>query len=156
MLIQHLVLKNKKGFTIVEIVVAVMIILVLVTVTTVSLSVGRRKARDSKRVRDLQAISTALQIYYNEKGVFPVTNSIDDLEAILSPTYMRDFPSSPETSGSYLYRYGNDCTLAAADSLGYGLWAELETSGYANDACGCMGNTFCICDGICTSIPLPY
>lgn len=62
---------NKKGFTLLELLVVISIIGLLATIATASLSNARAKARDAKRLGDAKAIFGALELYYNENGHYP-------------------------------------------------------------------------------------
>lgn len=55
-----------KGFTLIELLVVISIIGILSTLAVVSLNTSRAKARDARRVSDLKAVSTALEVYRDE------------------------------------------------------------------------------------------
>ena len=67
---------NKKGFTIIELLVVISIIGLLSTISVVSLNGARIKSRDARRLADMQQILTALELYYNEYGTYPATPSV--------------------------------------------------------------------------------
>lgn len=62
---------NKRGFTLIELLIAIAIIGILVTVVTVALLQARRRARDTKRVSDIQQVRNALVIYANTRATYP-------------------------------------------------------------------------------------
>ncbi|TSC51792.1 MAG: prepilin-type N-terminal cleavage/methylation domain-containing protein [Parcubacteria group bacterium LiPW_72] len=64
---------SKKAFTLIELLVVIAIIGLLATIVTVSVNSARKKARDAKRVADLKQIQTALEIFYDQYGQYPVT-----------------------------------------------------------------------------------
>ena len=64
-------LKNKKGFTLIELLVVVAIIGILASVIMASLNTAESKARDAKRISDMQQIQTALELYYSNHGDYP-------------------------------------------------------------------------------------
>ena len=64
---------NKKGFTIIELLVVISIIGLLSTISVVSLNGARIKSRDAKRVSDIKQIKTGLDLYFNDNGVLTHT-----------------------------------------------------------------------------------
>lgn len=63
---------KNKGFTLIELLVVVAIIGLLASVVLASLNSARGKARDAKRLSDLEQIRTALAMYYNDhNGTYP-------------------------------------------------------------------------------------
>lgn len=68
MKIRNLKLKIKGAFTLLEMLVVIGIIAILVGLGAVSYSTAQKKARDSKRKSDLNAIQNALEQYYSVCG----------------------------------------------------------------------------------------
>ena len=62
---------NKKGFTLIEILIVVAIISILAGIVLIGLRPGLGSARDARRQAELKQIQTALQIYYNRFGSYP-------------------------------------------------------------------------------------
>ncbi len=60
-----------EGFTLVELLVVIAIIGVLATLAVVALGGARGKARDTKRVTDIQGIESALALYYADLNGYP-------------------------------------------------------------------------------------
>lgn len=65
---------NKKGFTIIEIMVVVTIIGILSTISVVALNQIRKNSRDSKRISDLERIQTSLEFYFMDNYDYPNTH----------------------------------------------------------------------------------
>jgi type II secretion system protein G len=61
----------KKGFTLIELLVVVAIISLLSSIVMVSLNSAREKGRDAKRIRDIQEIHTAIELYILDYGQAP-------------------------------------------------------------------------------------
>ncbi len=89
--------KNKSGFTLIELLVVVAIIGLLSTLSILALNSARARARDAKRVADVKQIQTALEMYYNDTGNYPVTASVVAGSPIYSAngTYIRAIPTPP-------------------------------------------------------------
>lgn len=66
-----LIKKAKSGFTLIELLVVIAVIGMLVTIAVVLLSGARNKARDTRRVSDINTIRNALNLYYLQNGVYP-------------------------------------------------------------------------------------
>ncbi len=60
--------KNTKGFTLIELLVVISIIGVLASIVLASLNSARVKARDARRIADLDQIKTALNFYYDSNN----------------------------------------------------------------------------------------
>lgn len=63
--------KSTRGFTLIELLVVIAIIGLLASIVLVSLNSSRKKARDAKRMGDLQQIENALELYIDSNLVYP-------------------------------------------------------------------------------------
>ena len=67
-------LQDKKlvgGFTLIELMIAIVIIVVLSTIVITSLSSARQKGRDAQRIRNIQEIQKAVELYIAANGYAP-------------------------------------------------------------------------------------
>jgi len=64
--------KRKKGFSLVELLVVISIIAILTAILMPNLMGARERARDAKRKQDLDAIKTALRLFYNDVQNYPI------------------------------------------------------------------------------------
>lgn len=73
---------NKKGMTLVELVmvVAILMILILAAIGAINPIGIMNKARDANRKKDLNRIKIAFEDYFNDKGCYPDQSMIDTLE----------------------------------------------------------------------------
>ncbi len=62
---------NKRGFTLVELLVSIAIIATLTAILLPNFMGARERARDAQRIQDLDAVKTALRMYYNDKQSYP-------------------------------------------------------------------------------------
>ena len=64
-------MKYKKGFTLIELLVVISIISLLASIVLAALSGARIKARDARRIADIQEIKKALMLYHEDNGTYP-------------------------------------------------------------------------------------
>ncbi|MEI6378790.1 MAG: LamG-like jellyroll fold domain-containing protein [Candidatus Falkowbacteria bacterium] len=109
--------KIKSGFTLIELLVVIVIIGVLASLTMLALNNARAKSRDAKRVNDIRQISTAVELYYAEYGIYPSSIANAIISADGTKTYMAKTPTnpSPMNDGScgadnYTYATTSDAT----------------------------------------------
>lgn len=121
--------KKKKGFTLIELLVVIAILGILATIGLRSFVTVQIKGRDAKRKHDLGQIQKALEMYYNDYGIYPED---DDLPASglgwteEGTVFMKEMPGDPKDP-TQIYVYEQQ-----ADGAGYILYARLENS---NDSC---------------------
>jgi len=124
-----------KGFTLVELLVVIAIISVLATLLLLQLGVARSKARDAKRIADINQVRSALEQYFDQTGFYLNTT---DMSA-LSPIYLLNIPKDPLAQGcANVYDNSGSgaakCYGYAFASLGvtsttptqFQIWAQLE------------------------------
>lgn len=85
----------KRGFTLIELLVVIAIIGLLSSVVLASLNSARQKGRDSKKLQDLAQLRNALELYFAQNKVYPITH---------------------ETAYTYTNVLGN-CTLSGSYSI---------------------------------------
>ncbi len=64
-------IQKLKGFTLIELLVVVAIIGILTAVVIASLNAARARGRDAKRIRDIQEIDKAINLYISDHGHAP-------------------------------------------------------------------------------------
>lgn len=134
--------KRVKGFTLIELLVVIVIIGILATLATVTLSSARAKARDARRVSDVKQVQTALELYYNDAGGYPLTSSATIMTnnvAIVygTTTYMAKIPSNPTPMND------GSCSTTAYPNY---LYTAVNANGTTNTASSyyisyCLGAT---------------
>jgi len=118
-----------KGFTLIELLVVIAIIGVLAAVVIVNLNVARAKSRDARRKSDLDSMRTALEMYSDRNGRYPVNSNwqtsapgiwINDtsIPSIpLVPEFISVLPLDPKNVNPYYYAYrspdGNNYKILA-------------------------------------------
>ncbi len=114
---------DKRGFTLIELLVVIAIIGILSTLAIIALGSARQKARDSKRVADLNQIGKALELFYSDNNIYPTLITAGQPIVFGSTTYLAQVPSNPTprnegNCGNYNYIYesaisGNGYTLSS-------------------------------------------
>lgn len=124
----------KKGFTLIELLVVVSLIGILATLVMANLTAGRGRSRDAQRKSDLRQISTALRLYYNDNGEFPLEGDIPwgaKWDNGANSVYMNIVPDDPLPDQDYTY--------VLTDSDNYTLSSCLENQ--SDDKCDKDPNT---------------
>lgn len=117
-------MEQKRGFTLIEILIVVAIIAILASVILVGLGPTQSLGRDARRVSDLHEVQNGLELYYNAEGQYPVPASNgawSGLGTALTTAVpsITSIPSDPSSGKSY--SYGTD-----AKGVGYILQATME------------------------------
>lgn len=158
---------TESGFTLMEMLVVIAIIGLLASFLLVSLGSSRAKARDTRRISDINEIRKALELYYQACGVYPRANASGELEpdasnwsgeqeqpgsscpngtklsSFISPSAFKDPQGNP-----YRYVTLNDKGIGAGASLcpqEYHLGASLEMENNVpnNDSDAYSGSGVC-------------
>lgn len=100
-----------KGFTLVELLVVIAIIGILATLLLLQLNVARQRARDVKRIADINQIRTAVELYFDDNGGYPTeTMAAMATDVKITPRYLTQVPVDPLGTNQYEYAYNTDLT----------------------------------------------
>lgn len=101
-------MNQRRGFSIIELLVVMAIMVLLSSVILSTIGAARVKARLSKRVSDFREVKMALDLYYDANGSYPSTGGVWRSECAswgsytasnvipgLAPTYISTIPSEP-------------------------------------------------------------
>jgi type IV pilus assembly protein PilA len=134
---------NRKGFTLVEIMIVVAIIALLAAIAIPNLLRARLNANEGTTITNMQTISTACQSHWSGEGTLPTTTN--DLGAANTPPYLGD---------TILACAGNSCTKGGYvySIAGTGVPADFVAAGVPQTY-GTTGNrVFCVtADGVVRS-----
>ena len=155
---------DKKGFSLVELLIAIGLMSVISAGIVSLIGQGpRQTARDGRRQADLEKIASALELYRNDNASYPpcfvnatvgcvVTTA--DLPGLSAPTsYLSTYPADADATRQYVYNpldpSGGTCDGTGADRcVTYSLCTALEKVTAAvggTPACGGDG-----CGGTCS------
>ncbi|WKZ25731.1 MAG: prepilin-type N-terminal cleavage/methylation domain-containing protein [bacterium] len=112
---------GKKGFTLVELLVAMAIIGVLAAMAVGSFRTAQLRGRDTQRKSDLKQVSNALELYYADYGRYPDSLTWGGEFTDGRTIYFKVLPTDP-SGGVYTY------TLVGASTQKYQLFARLENT----------------------------
>lgn len=104
----------------------------------------QKNDRDKLRMHDVSVISQALEAYYQDHHVYPLslgfgTYSLCAPQGCPTKTYLKSIPQDPTTGQTYQY-------LPMRDRQEYALYTCLEKSEKNGDytiSCNCEGSTNC-------------
>jgi len=133
--------KGEKGFSLIELLVVIAIIGLLTAGVLAGINVVREKARDTRRIQDVNEIKKALSIYLISDNAFPIALTSTTLTgedpislALIGAGAFSTIPLDP-LNPTYTYDY-----ISNADGTSYTLSFCLETDSIPNYSEGC-GNT---------------
>ncbi|MCX6726983.1 MAG: prepilin-type N-terminal cleavage/methylation domain-containing protein [Candidatus Shapirobacteria bacterium] len=92
---------KRNGFTFIELFVVITIIAVITVVGMINYGVTNRKARDSKRVADVEKIRIALEMARQIGTTYPAP--VGNTASALVPNYMSALPKEPKNGNDYVY-----------------------------------------------------
>lgn len=92
-------MRNKKGFTLIEILVVVLVISLLATIALFGIGKAQAAARDAQRQQIMNGIRTALERYYaDNQAYYTATNNFCGLTtALVAGLYLSAQPVDPNT-----------------------------------------------------------
>lgn len=95
----------KKGFSLIELLVAVSVLAILITIAILSIGKSRDKADDARAKADLERLKVAFEDYYNDNNCYPPATWLDDAtdcnSNVLSP-YLNSLPCDRRTGLPYV------------------------------------------------------
>lgn len=130
-------LKNKKGFTIVELLIVIVVIGILATLVIVTFTGIQQKGRNSQRQTDINAVASHVEAFNAQYGFYPKLADLQSQtgDGAFVPTYMKGL--DPEALRDPKGPTKTIAGTAAADQYSY------EATG-----CTTAGGSTTITDGV--------
>lgn len=130
-----------RGFTLIELLVVISIIGILSAIGLNAFEDSQQRARDSRRIQDLETIRKALQLYYNDNGKYPPSEWFYSYAgtswiAALVPTYIKALPVDPINDDTAVVAPGACGPWATTTCYQYayysGVWCDGTVPGSLN------------------------
>lgn len=99
------VIKNERGFTLIELMVVIVIIGIIAALVVPKVTNVLGSAKEETDKANLQTLQTAVERVYAKTGSYPTSSN---LESTLENGYIKEFPSDPQ-GGTYSIK--NDGTV---------------------------------------------
>jgi len=157
-----MILKNKKGFTLVELIVTVTIVSILSTIWFVSLGWYLSYSRDTERKAELSQLSAALKIFKKDKWSYPIPSeyfSIINSWSIVAWQWkmwktvwlstIEEIPIDPKINIPYLYSI-------SSNKQEYQLAGSLENYDWDNEIALVLGSYKSVAKKILPGLILAY
>jgi type II secretion system protein G len=142
---------NKRGFTIVELLVVIVVIAILAAITIVAYNGVQQRGRDSNRKSSVAAIQKALELYHIDNGGYPTctanvtyvpggarnacyTDSAGFIGSLV-PKYIQKVPQDPTGTGDFRFYYvfgskkSTDTVYLASSDDNYVIGVHYESQG---------------------------
>ena len=126
-------MRKKNGFTLFELLVSISIIAILTAVVSISYSVAQKKARDAKRMQDLEMIQKAAEQYYSLNSYsYPDSYEAGTAWTVDDNTVLENYPTDPK---------GVEYVSGSSDSTAYCICGDLEEDkgNSSTNACSFLG-----------------
>ncbi len=117
-----------RGFTLVELLVVIAIIGVLATLLLLQLGVARQRARDAKRIADVNQVRTAVELYFDDNGQYPQVATYAGLASLLAPKYLVLLPLDALNLSPFVYNYAYNGNTKYQISATLEQWAQALNS----------------------------
>lgn len=129
-----------RGFTLIELLVVIAIIGILASIVLASLGSSQAKARDARRMSDVNSYQKALALYLSTSGSYPIIAATTTLDGGGSDTVSavlvaaQDLPTAPKDPQTPIYNY---TYISDASGSKYWIGFCLETNNIRNYNPGC-------------------
>lgn len=109
-MIHRLRKRNRRGFTLIEILIVVVIVGILAGISIPKFVDFRDDAQESAVRKDLQSLRSQINYYYFQENIYP-----NDLDAMVTDGYLPSYPEHPG-GGNWVYNNTTGELLSSVDA----------------------------------------
>lgn len=123
-------LKSRKGFTLIELMVVISIIAILITIALPRFVNARRAANTAKIAADLRTIESAINIYYAKHNEYPKTAALLSKSALFTDDvkYFASLPKPPTGEFYFSTKINGDARVASGMMREYSIFKKEDGS----------------------------
>lgn len=157
--------RNKKGFSLIELMVVIAIIAILTAIVTSNFAQSKARARDAKRVSDIAQLQLTLALFFDRCNGYPITTGEEAVVGTMTNpscpggitigNYISVIPRPPVGTPSTFYKYisnGRDYILSIdLEEKASALDDDIDdpasivlTGGTVNVACDDASKLYCV------------
>jgi prepilin-type N-terminal cleavage/methylation domain-containing protein len=81
---------NKRGFTIVELLIVIVVIAILAAISIVAYNGIQDRAKNIRVQSDIKQVATLIEMYYAQEGTYPSTGSLSNVYSDANCTFAAD------------------------------------------------------------------
>lgn len=125
---------KRRGFSLIELLIAITIIAIISTVGFSTFSQSQMRARDAKRKEDLKAITIALELFYQKNGRYPCSAASGWISSTSGGNWLTDQAgcASFTATGSLVPNYINAFPLDPINTPGAGSNPDVYSYSYSS------------------------
>ena len=99
---------NKKGFTLIELIIVIAIIGILVAAAMMNMGHNTEKTRQAAAFSDMGTIATAVNVYYADTGTKLSGTLQTNCETLTNANLLQNCPKSPYPGQDYNFTFSDD------------------------------------------------
>ena len=108
---------GRQGFTLFELLVSISIIAILTAIASMSFSGAQKKARDSRRISDMNSVQKAAEQFYSFNNYSYPPSITTPWTTVNGQTVLDVFPADPKGVGWTAYTFNVGATYCACATL---------------------------------------
>ncbi len=89
---------NKRGFTIVELLIVIVVIAILAAISIVAYNGIQDRAKNIRVQSDIKQVATLIEMYYAQEGTYPSTGSLSNVYSDANCTFAADATGGQKTA----------------------------------------------------------